>query len=497
MGPESDVFSLGSVLTFAATGHGPFDAPYPAVINRILLQPPDLHRLPSSLHDVITGCLEKNPGSRPSLENLLVRLGSAKRVSRAGARARAVAIDSTTLKVDVGFISRIAFSPDGRLLAVSGSVGGIYDNRGSAVQLIDTSTRSLVGPPIKEIAAPVRDVRFSDDGYLLQIACVQFRNASRLVDVATRETVRLAIDGHDGLYWPDVVLSPDGRRLVTIIKDRTCLWDAASRRLIGIPYKGSTPREVTFSPDGRFLATDSGFVSLCDTSTRPVASHRLKRQRSSANAALFSPDSRLIAACLESKAVQLWDAVTRAPHGPEFAVDTGMAPCMAFSPDSRLLAVAGRNPVFSVHGAFGRPAASLCDINGAEPTVRPLPGLNAEVSRLAFSPDGRLLVGRESTMTGPRWVGDVVHMWDTATGQPVPGFSGRVIAVESMAFSRGIFAVGSADRTVVLWDTATLRPAAPPLDDHAVVISFSPDGRLLVTAAHDTLKLWDLNPLRG
>src|ERR1700689_1075349 len=75
VGPPSDVFSLGSVLAFAATGRGPFDADtLPAITHRILSQPPDLTGLPGSLRDLLMGCLNKNQAKRPSLEELLTRL---------------------------------------------------------------------------------------------------------------------------------------------------------------------------------------------------------------------------------------------------------------------------------------------------------------------------------------------------------------------------------------------------------------------------------------
>jgi serine/threonine protein kinase len=78
VGPQSDVFSLGSVLTFAATGHGPFDAEtLPAIMHRIFSQPPDLTGIPASLQDLVTGCLDKDPAQRPSLEELLTRLADA------------------------------------------------------------------------------------------------------------------------------------------------------------------------------------------------------------------------------------------------------------------------------------------------------------------------------------------------------------------------------------------------------------------------------------
>jgi len=62
------------VLAFAATGHDPFEAPtIPAVITRILNDPPGLDPLTGELRGVIGGCLAKDPGSRPSPGDLLAR----------------------------------------------------------------------------------------------------------------------------------------------------------------------------------------------------------------------------------------------------------------------------------------------------------------------------------------------------------------------------------------------------------------------------------------
>jgi serine/threonine protein kinase len=71
--PESDVFSLGCVLAYAATGRSPFDAPTaPAIIRRVLDEPPDLGDLPAGvLRDALAACLAKDPGRRPPLSDLL------------------------------------------------------------------------------------------------------------------------------------------------------------------------------------------------------------------------------------------------------------------------------------------------------------------------------------------------------------------------------------------------------------------------------------------
>jgi serine/threonine protein kinase/outer membrane protein assembly factor BamB len=79
IGPASDVFSLGSVLTFAATGAAPFGDPGDAVaiLRRLGQDEPDLDRLPSSLRPVVAACLAKDPAARPTAAEVAARLGDA------------------------------------------------------------------------------------------------------------------------------------------------------------------------------------------------------------------------------------------------------------------------------------------------------------------------------------------------------------------------------------------------------------------------------------
>ncbi|MHA4814557.1 serine/threonine-protein kinase [Streptomyces aculeolatus] len=75
-GPASDVFSLGAVLAFAATGSGPFGTGAPHALHyRIVHEQPDLSALPPRLGDLVAGCLAKNPEERPTVAALLDRLG--------------------------------------------------------------------------------------------------------------------------------------------------------------------------------------------------------------------------------------------------------------------------------------------------------------------------------------------------------------------------------------------------------------------------------------
>jgi hypothetical protein len=78
VGPASDVFSLGAVLAFAATGQGPFGAgSTPALMYRVVHHQPDTGRLPGQLRPLIERCLAKDPRERPAPADLLAELGAA------------------------------------------------------------------------------------------------------------------------------------------------------------------------------------------------------------------------------------------------------------------------------------------------------------------------------------------------------------------------------------------------------------------------------------
>jgi eukaryotic-like serine/threonine-protein kinase len=71
----SDVFSLGAVLTYAATGEGPFgEGADEALMYRVVHERPDLARVPDELRWLIESCLAKKPGYRPTVGQLLDRL---------------------------------------------------------------------------------------------------------------------------------------------------------------------------------------------------------------------------------------------------------------------------------------------------------------------------------------------------------------------------------------------------------------------------------------
>ncbi len=78
VGPPSDIFSLGAVLAFAATGEGPFGTgSTPALVYRLVFGPPNLDRLPAEVRPLIARCLDKDPARRPTAARLLAEAGAA------------------------------------------------------------------------------------------------------------------------------------------------------------------------------------------------------------------------------------------------------------------------------------------------------------------------------------------------------------------------------------------------------------------------------------
>jgi eukaryotic-like serine/threonine-protein kinase len=72
IGPPSDIFSLGAVLTFATTGRGPFGrGSRPELAYRLVYGPPDLGEIPAGLRPLVERCLAKDPAQRPTAGEVL------------------------------------------------------------------------------------------------------------------------------------------------------------------------------------------------------------------------------------------------------------------------------------------------------------------------------------------------------------------------------------------------------------------------------------------
>jgi serine/threonine protein kinase len=72
----SDVYALGATLTYAATGHAPYQGDTAMdVLARLATEPPDLSGLPDALTELVTACMARVPRMRPTSPAVLATLG--------------------------------------------------------------------------------------------------------------------------------------------------------------------------------------------------------------------------------------------------------------------------------------------------------------------------------------------------------------------------------------------------------------------------------------
>ncbi|MFF9147245.1 serine/threonine-protein kinase [Streptomyces sp. NPDC014861] len=74
--PASDVFSLGAILVYAATGHLAFPGEGATAMLAVAYETPDMDGVPDGLRALIEACLDKTPENRPSPEGILSLLSA-------------------------------------------------------------------------------------------------------------------------------------------------------------------------------------------------------------------------------------------------------------------------------------------------------------------------------------------------------------------------------------------------------------------------------------
>jgi eukaryotic-like serine/threonine-protein kinase len=78
VGPASDIFSLGAILTFSATGEGPFGSgPDMTLVHRLVSGQANLDRVPAGVRPLVERCLAADPRQRPTASDLLAETGVA------------------------------------------------------------------------------------------------------------------------------------------------------------------------------------------------------------------------------------------------------------------------------------------------------------------------------------------------------------------------------------------------------------------------------------
>jgi WD40 repeat protein len=420
--------------------------------------------------------------------------------------------------VDCAADSFIRFAPDGRTL---GLVDGKY------LCLHDAASgRELHRVPLD--ATHNGRARWGEE-YLHGVdSPIDFSSDSKTIAAAHGRTIRQwdVTTGKEVGPTPlletiHAVAVANNARFVAACSSRQIrVWDAVRGKLtLSVPtWRNADKKDVALtavalSPDGRRLAAGGtdGTVALFEVH----AAKRLGRHRvhgAAVTSLMFLEDSSTLVSADIEFGVALWDAASGAhlrnvtlplrtgkatPEwmgagpdgwhelfaGPDFFLARRLGPVL--SPDGRQLVVPSQKSLGLFELASSKPRLPKCP--------RPHEG------KFAISHDGRLLV------VGPNWDESYymerdspLHLIDVPTG-----LEARVVAnfpkIRDFGISpNGKLLAACGPEGLRIWDTATgtLRASFNAHRGVVTTVAFSPDGNMLVSAAHDgTVLVWDVHTL--
>jgi WD40 repeat protein len=467
LGPTTDVYALGAILYECLTGRAPFKAATALdtvlqVINEEPVPPMQLNaKVPRDLQTICLTCLRKEPGRR-----------------YAGAVALAEDLERFQKGVPVraqpvGMVER-SWRWCRRNQAVALLVGLV-------ALLLVLGTAASSGLTIWAWQEKDRADTKATEALEREADATRARDwAERLLYISKIQLVRQHWEsGHVGAALQGLQeCRPELRGWEHGYLRRLCEGNA-------LTFKGHTEAVtcLSFSPDGRRLASAAGFeVKVWDAHT----GQEVRSLKGVCEGLCFLPGGGHLATGTWDRTVKVWD-VNTGREVRTFDGHTDMGRSICISADGRRLASADRSGTVKVW-----------DVD----TGREVFARQRRLHAVCLSPDGHRLAGVEAQLGRPASFGEV-KIWDVDTGQEVQTLKGHAGAVAGVCFRPDGKRLACASMQseleplpgeVKIWDADTGQEICT-LKGHAggvTSVSFRPDGRRLASASQDqTVKVWD------
>ncbi|WP_026732865.1 nSTAND1 domain-containing NTPase [Fischerella sp. PCC 9605] len=310
-----------------------------------------------------------------------------------------------------------------------------------------------------------------------------------------------------------VSFSPDGKQLATSGDDSIVrVWNMQGQVMTKLQGHTDSVRSIVFSPDGQLLASagDDSIVRVWNMQGQLLA--ELKGHQGSVRSVSFSPNNLLMASAGDDSIVRIWNM--RGQLMTQLQGHKGSIKSVSFSPDSQLIASGGDDQIVRVW-------------NLQTQQVKELKGHQKPITGVSFSPDGQRLASGGEDDTARLWnlQGRQLKEWKTqqikpwgvaftpdgqqlATaggdgtvrfwnlqGKEFERFVGHQGPVRSLSFRRDgqVLASAADDLTVRLWNLRGQQFAQSTGHQQPVnSVSFSPDSRQIVSAGNDGTFLLNL-----
>jgi uncharacterized protein with WD repeat len=265
----------------------------------------------------------------------------------------------------------------------AGAVGGVSIEKSSDASLPRIEPKSPVRPQIFDLA-------YSPDGKLLALAGYQ---EVRLVDPATKQELA-ALKGHAGTVR-SIAFSRDGKLLAAAgglpaRSGEVLIWDVEQRKLLHTIHGHSDCiYGVAFSPDGQSIATASydKLVKLFDiASEKEIRTY--KDHIDAVYAVAFTPDGKRLVSGAADRTIKIWNVATGERlytlSEPQDGINT-----LAIDPSGRFVAAAGLDKSIRIW-SLGEKEGTLLHSQIAHEDA---------ILRLAWSPDGSELISSSADRT--------------------------------------------------------------------------------------------------
>lgn len=383
-----------------------------------------------------------------------------------------------------------------------GGDGDGSDRRGIYARDSDTLGRENAGPPVVTAIMTVEvdsaaGLAYSPDGRVLAIVegdYVILRDGNEESGSFGR-ALEPPLAGA-GAKLVSVAFSPEGDLLAAGDAEGTIIfWDAVGERLRSFTdVHGGSIAALAFSPDGKLLASASsdGTVRLWDVGTGGPAAPALAGHSDWVTGVAFAEGGQSLLSSGRDGRILLWD-ISRIAEG-EFDQQPSSTALDKHGEPVWSVAVDSEGTLVATGGA--QPRAALWDLARIHPLARALNGHRKgfPVTGVSFSPDGKRLASASLDST--------ILMWDVDRDSPSLGkplYDIRDVHSQWVTFSPGGTVLASAARghKILLWDLSGRPEVFLELVGHKQLVKsadFSPNGRLLASSSDDrTVIVWDVD----